>query len=177
MKRPVEVLAVDWERLRRARPGLRDEALADDCVTKGHEVASQLERMTGHPNGSWPDDLRSLRRRFVEEAALLAVHRFQYAVGREGFDRASRREEETYREQIDLTKDVVPPLKQEAASLKAEVRRLEEKLRRLGVDPDSIEPSIDLRMTPAVDDYRPPRFETPVDRRRHALEFFRRQDR
>lgn len=175
MRRTLEVLAVDWERLRRARPSMRDDTIAEECITRGHQVAGQLERMSSPSSGAWPEDLQSLRARFVQEAALVAVHRFDYAVGRDRFDRASRREEETYREHLDLEKDVVPPLKQEAAALKAEVRRLEHELRSRGVDPESIEPSIDWRMTPAVDDYRPPRFQTPADRRRHALEFFRRQ--
>jgi len=171
LNRPLDVLAVDWDRLRRARPGLDERALALECLRRGRLISRWL---ASEGERSDPGSPSALALRFVQEAAGVAVHRFTYATRRASFESAARREEASYHDHLELAKDVVPVLKQEAKALKAEVRRVEEELRSRGVDPEGIEPRIDWRTAPAVDDYMPPKFESPAERRRAAVEHFRR---
>lgn len=49
------------------------------------------------------------------------------------------------------------------------------RVRAASEDPATVEPQIDWPDTLAVDTYRAPRFERDEDRRRAALEFFRRR--
>jgi hypothetical protein len=110
----------------------------------------------------------------ARKAASVAIHRFELVTTRERFARAEHDEQASYERHLELHKDVVPPLKLGAKALRSEVRRLEEQARGLGIDVDALEPRIDWPETMAVDDYKPPRYETNESRRRAAVEFFRR---
>ncbi len=174
MSRRVTLLATDWERLRRARPGVDDWELAGEAVRRGVRLSREplVERVpAGLPVA---ERLALLRRRFARRAAAVAVQRFEYVTGRERFARAAHVEQRTYEEHLELDKDVVPPLKEEARALRAEVRRLEAELRTRGGDPEAIEPRIDWDRTLAVDTYARPEYQSNAGRRSKAVEFFRR---
>jgi hypothetical protein len=104
----------------------------------------------------------------------VAVQGFRLVMDRERDARAERDVVRTYERHLELDKDVVPPLKLEAKRLRAELRRLEEEARSLGLDVEAIEPRIHWPETIAVDGYEPPRYETNDERRRTAVDFFRR---
>jgi hypothetical protein len=93
---------------------------------------------------------------------------------RDRFADAGAREERTYREQLDLERDVVPPLKLEAKRLRADVQRLDAEAAARGIDVTTIDPQVDWMNTISVDGYVPPRFESSDERRAAAVGFFRR---
>ncbi len=114
-----------------------------------------------------------LRGELARRAAALALlrHALLEARGRAG--EAAAREARTYREHLRLARDEVPPLELRARELRSEIRALEAELRARGVDPAAIAPTLPGD-TLAVDDHDPPAYRTPEERRRRAVEFFRR---
>lgn len=174
MRRSVEVLRNEWEMLRRACPDGTDEERIASLIERGLAV---IER--AHADGT-PDDLPGgdriarLRTAVVLKAAGVAVHRFDLVTQRDRLSAARREERATYERHLALHRDVVPPMKLQAMALREEVRRLEQEARSRGIDPDTIEPRIDWSGTISVDGYEPPRYESTDDRRRAAVEFFRR---
>lgn len=170
----VEILAVDWDRLRRAYPGTDERVLIEAAVDRGRRILGVPPEARVPSTASTPRPLRWLRGWFPRKAASVAVHRLDFAMGRERYVRATAQERETYERHLELEKDEVPPLKEEAKSLRAEIRWLEDELRALGIDPDGIGPRIEWRTTLSVDGYVRPRYETAEDRRRTAVELFRR---
>lgn len=160
MKRAVEILADDWERLRGCYPDMSVEELTRRVLIRGAEIVDASQ-----------DDRRA---RIIGEAAIAAMLRFRLVMGRERAEVAEERERETYEQYLELDKDLVPPLKLEAKSLRAEIRRLEEEARNSSLDPDAVEPRVDWAGTLAVDEYEAPRYATNETRRRTAVEFFRR---
>lgn len=178
---PVEVLAADWERLRRAAAAVRplagetDRELEEEVARRGAELIDRPappDRVD--PLLTGPERVAALREVLVRRAATLAVHRFDYAAGRDRFAAAGEAEERAYVRKLALDRDVVPPLKEEAKALRAEIRRLERALVEAGGDPASVPPAIEWGTTLAVDAYVRPGYETPETRRRRAVEFFRR---
>lgn len=170
----VEVLAVDRARLDRA---IRGEAapLGQEIGRRGRRLAAAgrpAERVD--PASSPADRVPGLRVALAWQAALVSVHRFDYATGREGFRALAVREELLYEEKLGLDRDLVPGLKEEAKALRAEIRGLEAELRARGVDPGAITPPIEWDRTLAVDDYQGPSYESVAERRAKAVEFFRR---
>jgi hypothetical protein len=158
----VEILRVDWERVRVGRPEATDEDLGAELYRRGEAVVSDRE----------PYLHDGLRRDLVLRAALVAVHRFSYATSWERFKEAEAREEESYRRHAELAADVLPPLKAEARMLRARVRDIEAQAVGRGVDVESIEHQIDWRRTIAVDTPSGPGYETPAAQRARIREIF-----
>lgn len=175
----LEILAVDWERLRRtaraSAPG-DDALLVAEVIRRGVAIDAEGEPPMRLEDGSDPSarPLDAIRRLFVWRAANLGVLRFYLLTNRERFEQITAAEDSRYREKIELDLEVVPPLKRKARDLRAEVRRLEGQLRERGIDPDHIEPTIDRDRTLAVDAYVNPEYETNEARRAKAIEVFRR---
>jgi hypothetical protein len=177
MMRSVMVLAVDWERLRDAYPDRTDKWLAADAVRRGLRLVQGPVADAG-PSGPTADRrLAWLQASFPRRSGSICTQRFDLVTGRERFRRAAEMERRTYDEHLELERDLVPPLKERAKTLRAELRALEEQLRQLGVDPEGIEPKIDWPRTLAVDTYTRPHYEPNESRRRRTVEFFRRTTR
>ena len=169
----VGVLAKDWERLRSAYPGLDDLRLSDAAIRRGRDILAELPEEP--PSRATPlQRLAWLQRWFPRKAASIALQGLDLVenMGRQA--EAQRVEQRSYEVHLELNKDVVPPLKEQAKALRAEVRRLEEAVRAKGVDPDSIEPRIDWSRTLAVDIYQRPKYESNESRKRATVEFFKR---
>jgi hypothetical protein len=105
-------------------------------------------------------------------AADLAELRFALAFGRDRAERSERETDRTYARRLSLDREVVPPLKQEAMRLRAEVRSLERELRECGGDPDAVRPAIAWERTLAVEGYLPPVYVDRATRRRAMAAFF-----
>ncbi len=174
MSSSVRVLRQDLELLRACHPSVTDEELVREALARAGRIlaTSPEERVPDHVTG--PERLERLRRLLARKAASAAVHRFELVSQRERFERADRLERKTYEQHLELDKDVVPPLKLEAKELRAELRRLEREARALGIQVDEIEPAIDWEQTMFVDAYERPRYQTNEQRRRNAVEFFKR---
>lgn len=172
--RPVDVLRIDWERARRAS-GVDDRDLASQVAIRAARlVGAQRPPDRVDPELRGQERVAALRATFAWRAATVAVHRFDYVTGLDRFERAAFDEERGYEQKLALDRDVVPPLKEEARSLRAEIRALEERLRRAGGDPDQVAPAIDWSRTLAVDAYVRPEYETAAARRKKAVDFFKR---
>jgi len=169
----VRVLKADWERLQAAYPGMNDERLADAALVRSREVLAEVPTEPPSP-GPAAVRLDWLTRWFPRKSASIAVQGLDLVDNIRRQAEAAESEERTYRTHLELNKDVVPPLKEEAKALRAEVRRLEERVRATGIDPDSIEPSIDWSRTLAVDIYKRPKFESNESRKQATVEFFKR---
>jgi hypothetical protein len=157
------VLADDWALLRSVT-SLDDEALVAEVAKRGARHAGE---------GSHGSDAHDA---FVHAAAAAAAYRLDIVGGRDRHREAVEYGRAANERVVSLDRDVVPPLKQEAKALRAEIRRLEAELRAIGVDPSGIEPAIEWPTTLMVDDYGGPRFETPADRKRTVVAFFARRD-
>jgi hypothetical protein len=170
----VGVLSHDWHLLREAYPGVTDDVLAARAI----EAAERS--LVLDPEDRVPDDIDAaerverLRALLARKAGAVAVLRHEIVAGRDRFEQAEWAERDSYERHLELEKDVVPPLKLEAKALRAELRRVEREARDRGIDAEAIEPSIDWPSTIAVDAYEGPRYETNEERRRTAVEFFRR---
>jgi hypothetical protein len=162
MSSPLEVPAVLWERLREAFPGADDAELA----TLAHERGRAIARRSEPP---------PLRQDVAERAAAVIILAQRLAPERRRLAEAEVRERESYEHDLRLQREIVPPLKERARALRARIRELEDRVRAAGRDPAAVAPAIDWPDTLAVDDYRAPRFERDQDRRRAAIEFFRRR--
>ncbi len=175
---PVEVLTADWARVLRAAEAserVDAEDLEEEIGRRGAGLlAGEPPPERVDPLLAGEERLAALRRAFVRRAAALAVLRFEYASGRRRFVDAAEAEERAYVRKLALDRDVVPPMKEEARALRAEIRRLEAALRVAGVDPEAIGPAVDWSSTLAVDTYVRPEYESPESRRAKAIEFFRR---
>jgi hypothetical protein len=174
MTTSVDLLAEDWARLREIRPELDDATLLALALERGASVVerSYEDRVPDSlPQNERAERLRSL---LARKAATVASYRFALVTGRDRAARAERGELETYERHVDLDTQVVPPLKLEARSLRAQIHDLERRVAGLGIDPDSVEPTIDWPNTFAVEGYEGPRYESNEDRKRVAIEFFRR---
>jgi len=169
----VRVLATDWERLRSAYPGLDDERLAAEALDRGRDLLAELP--TSPPlEASLEQRVEWLRRWFPRKAGSIAAQGFELVEHLRRQAEVGEVERRTYEVHLALNKDVVPPIKEEAKALRAEVRRLEEAVRAKGFDPDSVEPSIDWSRTLAVDIYERPAYQSTESRRRATVEFFKR---
>ncbi len=157
----IALLAEDVARLRAAYPE------ADDGQLESLLVEAAVRHRAHEPD---PYDMAEV---FIHEAAAIAVYRQQLAVAKHRLPDAVARESASYAEQLELDREVIPRLKQEAQRLRAQVRDLEERLRSKGLVPDAIEPQIGAGSI-AVDDYEPPRFTNVDERRAATVEFFRR---
>lgn len=162
MSARIEVPAALWQGLREAFPGADDAELAALALARGRALAAR-------------EDPPTLRRDVAERAAAAILLGRRLAHERRRLAEAESRERETYERDLRLQRDVVPPLKERARALRARILELEGRLRAAGGDPADVEPRIDWPDTLAVDTYRPPRFERDEDRRRAAIEFFRRR--
>ena len=175
MRATTRVLHGDWERFRRANPDTDEDALATEIVVRGRRrLAGEWEEFIG-PDVSREDRLEWLRRWIPRLAADIATLGFDLVENRGRAAEAARLEEATYQHDIELKKDVIPELKAEAKTLRAEMRRLESSLRSRGGDPDSIEPALPGD-TIYVDDFEQPKFETNESRRKAVVEYFRRRE-
>jgi hypothetical protein len=163
------ILRVDWELLATAFSEVPSGELERRAAARGAEILERADRgaRRASPHEQEREDL-------ARKAAGVAVMRFELVSQRDRFARARALEQETYEQHLRLDKDVVPPLKLEAKRLRAELRSLETRARDLGIDVGEIEPSIDWPNTIAVDAYEAPRYETNAERRKTAVEFFRR---
>ena len=169
----VRVLECDWQRLRAAYPGIDDERLAERAIARSREVLAELP--ADPPAGdSAPVRLDWLWRRFPRKAASIAVQGLDLVDHIQPQAAAHEDEQRTYETHLELDMDVVPPLKEEAKALRAEVQRLEDHVRARGIDPESIEPRIEWSRTLAVDLYKRPKYESNESRRRATVEFFKR---
>jgi hypothetical protein len=157
----IELIAEDVERLRAAYPELDDVGL-------GEALATAALR---HRHDAW--DHEDTYERFVHEAAALATYRHRLIGAARAGAAARERERDAYDANIELDKDIIPPLKIEARRSRAEIRRLESALLAQGIDPTTIEPIVEGPKL-AVDDYEAPRFVDETERRRDVVAFFRR---
>ncbi|MGH2555705.1 MAG: hypothetical protein ACRDHO_08335 [Actinomycetota bacterium] len=169
MSEAVEVLRVDWDRLRRIRLDASDRELGAELLRRGAALSRASEGES--------DEVERLRLDVVHRAALVAVHRFTYATGRERFREAEEREEESYRRQVKLEREVVPPLRAEAGRLRARLKTLEAEARSRGIDTTGIEPHINWPMTISVEPSEPQRWETPEASKARLRGLFRRRER
>lgn len=165
-RRSVAVLAVDWERLRRAYPDADDRSLAEEAVRRGLQLAAAPSGPP-RPAGEPP----ALRQAFVDLGARLAVHRFDYVTGRDRLARAAAREALTRHEHLRLEREVLPELRSRARRLRDEVRALEAALRARGGDPDAVGPPVDWEAFPLEEDRSA---SDPAAEREAALRLFRR---
>ncbi len=174
MNRTVELLAVDLEQVRAARPDLDDAELVQEALVRG---LAAVEAEVDLPREAEPGpggELRRLRLALAGAVAEAAAFRWALVRGRDRFSRAREDEQRIYEDHPELERDVVPPLKIEARRLRLELRRLEDEARAREIDVDGIEPQIDWSSTISVDSYRRPRFVSNETRRRATVEFFRR---
>lgn len=162
MSPSVEVPAVLWERLREAFPATDEAELATLALERGRALTRR-------------EDPPLLRQDVAERAAAVILLGQRLVHERRRLAEAEVRERESYERDLRLQREIVPPLKERARALRARIRELEDRLRAAGGDPATVEPQIDWPDTLAVDDHRAPRFERDEDRRRAALEFFRRR--
>jgi hypothetical protein len=169
MGEAVEILRVDWDRVRKARPGASDWDLGAELLRRGKVRAGAKD--------AGAEEIERLRRDVVRRAALVAVHRFAYATGRERFREAEEREEQSYRRQAELETEVVPPLRAEAGRLRARLLAQEAEARARGIDTAGIEPGIDWGRTISVEPSEQPRWETPEERKARVRGLFRRRER
>lgn len=174
MSGAVVLLAEDWERLRRAYPDANDVELARAALSRGRRAVQGPAEIRVPADLLPGERIGRLRMLLASSAGAAAVLRLRMIVDRERDVRAEREEIRTYERHLELEKDLVPPLKLEAQRLRAELRTLEREAREAGIDVGSIEPRIHWPETIAVDDYRPPRYQSHEERRRAAVEFFRR---
>ena len=173
MSEYVRVLASDWNRLRAAYPGLDDARLAEEAVARGRDILAELPEEP-NPRAALLQRLEWLRRWFPRRAGSIAVQGLDLVEHLGRHADAEKVEQRTYERALELHKDVVPPLKEKAKVLRAEVRRLEEAARARGIDPDAIEPRIRWPSTLAVDIYERPQYETNESRKQATVEFFKR---
>lgn len=145
-----------WEALLRARPGIDDAGLARACLERGWRVLAQ-------------DGLRAELARRAASALLLRTELLDARVRARD---AAARERTSYERHLALERDLVPPLRARARELRAAIARAEEDLRARGVDPDALAPPMPAEALSV--DQEPPRYRTPEERRRRAVEFFRR---
>jgi hypothetical protein len=170
----VPILRADWDRLRAAYPGIDDHPLCRRALERGDEVLASDPSEPARDGDPTVEQVRQLRSFVARRAASLAVYRHELVAHRERLPRAEAAERASYERHLELEKDLVPPLKLRAKALRAEIRRLEAQARHLGLDPEAIAPRIDWPETLAVDGYEQPRYETNEQRKRTAVEFFRR---
>ncbi len=170
----ITVLRRDWDLLREACAGSTDAELARRAIERAARI------LASDPEDRVPDDLdpatrvERLRALVARKGGGIALLRYELVAGRDRFVLAAREEQESYERHLWLDKDVVPPLKLQARALRAEIRRLEREARDRGIDPEGVAPPVDWPSTIAVDGYETPRYETNGERRRTAVEFFRR---
>lgn len=170
MIRQVGVLRAGWEELCRALEEPTSARLAEVATARGAAVLRDGPR-AGIADRSTSERLRS---QLTLRAAAASAYRRRLVVERHRLPDAKERERRTYEEGLALDRDRVPPLKLRAKALRARVRRLEAETRARGLDPDAIEPKVDWPETLSVDTFEPPRYGSGQDRKRAAVEFFRR---
>ncbi len=175
MRRSVEILKTDWERLRRAYPDIDPEQLAKEMLVRGRRRVQGEAREAIPPDSTDEERLEWLRGWTPRMAASMATLGFELVRNRSRLDKATQLEEMTYQRDLELKKDVVPELKEQAKALRKEMLRLEAELRSHGGDPEAIEPRVPDD-TVVVEDYQRPQHETNESRRKTTLEFFRRLD-
>ena len=153
--------------------------LWDALPADGEGAAGLVRRLAARgrtllgPARSAADPLPRLRAELARRAATALLLREDVLAARGRAAEATAWERRTYAEHLRLERDVVPPLKLHAAELRRRLRSLEAELSRRGVDPAGIGPPVPHDAL-AVEDYRPPRYRTPEERRRGAVELFRR---
>jgi hypothetical protein len=172
--RAIDVLADDWDRLRRLFPDREGTDLAGTASRLGHDAAEEPFEVRVPADLPPAERVQRLTMQLARSAGGVALQRFRLVTERERDVRAEHDEAVTYERHLELEKDVVPPLKLEAKRLRAELRALEAQARGLGIDVDALEPRIAWPDTIAVDGYEPPRYETNDQRRETAVAFFRR---
>jgi hypothetical protein len=173
MIRRATMLRVEWEAMRGAFLDVPEEHLVGAAMARG----AALLRGSDEPSAGDPSTSRRvefLRPQVVHRAAAVAAYRHRLVVLRDRLRVARTEERQSYEQGILLDRDLVPPFKLRAKELRAEIRRLESVARAHGLDPDTIEPAVDWAETLAVDTFEAPRYESDADRKRTAVEFFRR---
>jgi hypothetical protein len=168
----VRILRSDWERLVRARGGEGD-GLAREVVERGLRRLADEPPEEFPPEGPSPERLAWLRRSVPRRAASVATLGHQLVTTRSRLTRAEDLEDRTYQRDLELKKDVVPALKEEARVLRRTIAELESRLRELGGNPEEVDPPVPERAI-VVEGYERPQFETNEGRRKAAVEFFRR---
>ena len=117
-------------------------------------------------------ELEDLPESFVHLAAACSSYRARIGPLTASLAHVEDRERASYEEQLVLDRDLLPPLREEAKRLRAEIATLEGALRAKGVDPSPIGPGIENATV--VDDAGPPRLVDPRERRAEVSMFFRR---
>jgi hypothetical protein len=125
-----EILVEDFNRL-------RSPAKEEQGVSLETEITRRGVRHQQHPPARDPRD------RFIHAAATVSVYRLQLAKEKDNFRSA--------KVAYERARDAALPLQLKARDLKTEVRRLRSRMRSLesqlrgrGVDPDEIEPRMDV---------------------------------
>jgi hypothetical protein len=171
VKRAVEILSPDWERLRRAHPETDRDQLTRDMVLRGRrQVASDPEESI-RTDAPAEQRLAWLRRWTPRKAASIATLGFDLVKSRDRLSKAARFEQHVSQRYLELNREVIPRLKDRANELRAEIHRLEDELRARGLDPGTILPEVPPRIE--VDDYKPVEFESQETKQR-TIDFFRR---
>jgi hypothetical protein len=168
MRGDAPLLAADRCVLEATFEGVPADELAARVARRGRAVLADGD---GHLAA---DEVERERYRMARASAAIALLRFELVTERARRVEALDSERATYERHLELEKDVIPPLKLKAKRLIAEIRILESAARELGIDVDAIAPEVDWPNATAVDDYEPTRYESNAERRRTAVEFFRR---
>jgi hypothetical protein len=171
MTERVQMLAGEWERIRRALPGMAEEELTARAIAHGTACLA-AGPISVDPDLPPSDRVARLRRLVVLGATTVSELRSWLVSERDRLRTAAEEERRSYEIGLELDRDLVPPLKLRAKELRAEIRRLEAEAAAQGLDPDGIAPAIDWRETVDVDRFQPPRYGSDEDRKRAAIEFF-----
>jgi hypothetical protein len=176
MRRSIEILKADWERLLRAYAGMDEARLLMELMARGRR------RTAGEPPEPVPSDaplaerLEWLRTWTPRMAASIATLGFDLVKSRGRLPEARRLEDLTYQRDVELKMEIVPAVKERARSLRMKIGSLEAELRSHGGNPDVIEPHVPDDAI-SVDLFERPQYETNESRRKTTLAFFHRLDR
>jgi hypothetical protein len=147
-----------WEAIRRAHPELDEAELAGACLERGRRLLGR--------------DAPGARGELARRAAAAASLRAELLEARRRAAALADRERASYERHLAVERDVVPPLRARARELRAAIARTEAELAARGIDPGSVAPPMPVEALSV--DQEPPRYRTPEDRKRRAVEFFRR---
>jgi len=136
----IRILAGDWDRLQRVHQGR--EPLASELLDRGRQLAAEVPVERLPADAPLPERLDWLTRSVPRRAASIATLGYELVMNRGRLERSTELEKTTYERDLELQKDIVPPLKEQARALREQIRRLERELTSRGGDPSAGSPAI-----------------------------------